>query len=133
MSQIIVRVVPSAICWTASGRSHPHTVYGSWHGPATQQLTEVGSTPLKCFFSFLNTISDGCCCYPGLGKILLQQKMEIDNGMLYAKSECRVGATVDGKWSQQPEITRVVVRTGSSLGLQSSSADGNVCFNLEQC
>lgn len=59
--------------------------------------------------------------------------MEIDNGMLYAKSECRVGATMDGKWSQQLEITRVVGRTGSSLGLRSSSADGNVCFNLEQC
>lgn len=39
-----------------------------------------------------------------------------DNGMLYAKRQCRGRATMDGKWSQQPEITRVMGRTGSSLG-----------------
>lgn len=38
-----------------------------------------------------------------------------DNGMLYAKRQCRGRATMDGKWSQQPEITRVMGRTGSSL------------------
>lgn len=49
-------------------------VYGSQHGPATQQLADVEVLHVKCFF---HTISDGCCCCPGLGKILLQQKMEI--------------------------------------------------------
>lgn len=53
-----------------------------------------------------------------------------DNGMLYAKRECRGRATMDGKWSQQPEITQVMGRTGSSLGSQWSFADGNVCFYL---
>lgn len=56
-----------------------------------------------------------------------------DNRVLYAKRECRVRATMDGKWSQQPEVTWVIGRTGSSLGLQSSSPNGNMCFNLEQC
>lgn len=55
-----------------------------------------------------------------------------NNGMLYAKRECRGRATMDGKWSQQAEITRVMGRTGSSLGSQGSFADGNVCFYLEQ-
>lgn len=54
-----------------------------------------------------------------------------DNGMLYAKRQCRGRATMDGKWSQQPEITRVMGRTGNSLGSQRSFADGNVCFHLE--
>lgn len=39
-----------AICWTASGRSHPHAMYSSLHGPATQQLAEVEVLHVKCLF-----------------------------------------------------------------------------------
>lgn len=55
-----------------------------------------------------------------------------DNEMLHAKRECRVRAAMDGKWCQQPEITRVVGGTGSSSGSQLSSANGNACFNFWQ-
>jgi len=48
---------------------------GSQRSPAMQQLSDAGVLHVKCFFH--NTISDGCCCCPGLGKILLQQQMEI--------------------------------------------------------
>lgn len=41
-----------------------------------------------------------------------------DNGMLYAKRECRVRATMDGKWSQQPEITGVIGRTGPGITVE---------------
>lgn len=118
-----------AIYWTASGWNSlpPGCVWLSARASNTA-ISRCRGAPREVFFSHHFW---WLLLLPRLRKDLTSAGNG-DNGMLYAKRECRVRATMDGKWSQQPEITRVIVRTGSSLGSQSSCADGNVCFNLEQ-
>ena len=120
-----------AICWSASGWSnHLHGSVRLSAQSSNAAIIRCRGAPREVFLSQHHFW--WLLLLPRLRKDFTSAANG-DNGMLYAKRECRVRAAMDGKWSQQPEMTRVIGRAGSSRGWQSSSADGNVCFNLEQC
>lgn len=66
-----------AVWWTASGwSSHPCGCVwlSAWSSNAA--ISRCRGAPHEAFL-LQHTIFNGCCCCPGLGKVLLQQKLEI--------------------------------------------------------
>lgn len=120
-----------AICWTGSSKGVTSCCVWLSAWSSNTAINRGRSAPREAGLFFSQHHFWWLLLLPRLRKDITSAENR-DNGMLYAKRERRVRATMDGKWSQQPEITWAVGRTGSSLGSQLSCADGKVCFNLEQ-